>query len=169
MAALGGGAGPSSCAPEPTEADHLCFQVFRFCVGGTVLGLTGLFTILTIAPLVVETAFHAPPSPPPTPSAPWTLWTEHDTSASRMILLISSTQALLIGACFLAYRWQSGQWRHAAAASKARRTEVRDRKRAKKAKSKSGGDATPPVVTGVPVEIAEGELRVPSEDTTNGS
>ena len=108
------------CAPQPSDSDRLCFLIFRTVVGTSVLGLTALFTVLTVAPLVVESTFSAPPSPPPAPAAPWVLWSEHDAHASRMIVLISSTQALLIGACFLVYRWRNGQHLYAPAAEKAR-------------------------------------------------
>ena len=90
--------------PVPTERDVFCFRIFRGAVGVVVLGLTGLFTILTAAPLFIEASAPEPPAPPPTPATPYTLWSEHDSHALRMILLISGAQASLLLVCWLVYR-----------------------------------------------------------------
>eukprot|EP00322_Chrysochromulina_rotalis_P016136 CAMPEP_0115852990 /NCGR_PEP_ID=MMETSP0287-20121206/13277_1 /TAXON_ID=412157 /ORGANISM="Chrysochromulina rotalis, Strain UIO044" /LENGTH=207 /DNA_ID=CAMNT_0003307061 /DNA_START=57 /DNA_END=680 /DNA_ORIENTATION=+ len=159
-------------APQPTDEDRFYFLIFRVCVGGSVLGLTALFTILTLGPIVVEFAFGSPPSPPPEPPSPWTLWSEQDSHASRMILLISGVQALLIGGCFLGYRLCQRRWPHhsysAAPAQRRRaaRDEERDRSRKRKAKrqdaranaemSAADGTVDPVTIKGTTATVASG-------------
>ena len=94
--------------PVPTERDIWCFRLFRTAVGVVVLGLTGLFAVLTTAPLLIEGLAPGPPAPPPTPAAPFTLWSEHDAHASHMILIISSVQAMLLCSCWLLCRRPGG-------------------------------------------------------------
>jgi hypothetical protein len=123
----------------PTQRDRLCFLAFRTMVGSIALGLSILFTVFTVAPLVVEAAIEAPPAPPPTA---WALWSEHDAEASRMILLISSVQATLIACFFLWYQF-SYSTRKDEAAAKARRIDQRTRDRRKLLSRKaSGGGST---------------------------
>lgn len=125
--------------PEPTASEVFWFKIFRTCVGSTVLGLTGLFIIATLAPLFMETAFNAPPSPP---AKPWVLWTGHDAQASREILLISSCQALLMGGCYLVYRWRGGSQHLYAEARQAEHLRVARPQKAERVKGRASKSKT---------------------------
>ena len=119
----------------PTDADRFWFNLCRTAFGSVVLGLTALFTIFTIQPLFMEPAMAGPP-PPPTPAQPFTLWSDEDSHAAWSILLISSGQALLIGA-ISACCWLRKHKRLAAALDAAAAKELRRAKKvAKKALTK---------------------------------
>ena len=117
---------------EPTAEDIFWFNIARSCVGGVVLGLTALMTIFCATPLFIESTYPAPPTSPPMPAQPFTWWSDEDTRATRMILLISGCQALLVAAVATCL-WQRGKKRreHENDAAALRRQE-RDARRAKK-------------------------------------
>ena len=113
--------------PVPTAADRFWFNACRGAVGIVVFGLTALSAILCAQPLFMEHAYPAPPPMPPAP--PFTLWSDEDSRATRMILMISGGQALLLGA-IAGFCWCRGCPANAAGRKEASR-ELR-RKRPKK-------------------------------------
>ena len=110
---MGSTASPSTVASHaptlllvPTERDVWVFRLFRAVVGFVVLGLTAVFALFSLGPLVVEGRMRSPESTPSAPSPPFTLWSEHDSQALRTIIIISSTQAALLLTCWLAVQWR---------------------------------------------------------------
>ena len=91
--------------PVPTAADRFWFNACRSAVGVVVFGLTLMSAILCAQPLFMEHAYPAPPPMPPGP--PFTLWSDEDSRATRMILMISGGQAILLGA-IAAFCWCRG-------------------------------------------------------------
>ena len=130
---------PPSFAPVPTASDRLWFNVCRTCVGVVVLGLTLTNSILCAAPLVAEGMWPGPPASPPTPAQPFSLFTDEDAQASKMILLISGVQALLLALAAAACMWlRRGKAADAKAAQLLRRRErdAKEERRKKKAAAK---------------------------------
>ena len=130
---------PASFAPVPTESDRLWFNVCRTCVGIVILGLTLSNSILCAAPLVAEGLWPGPPASPPTPAQPFSLWSDEDAQASKMILLISGAQALLLALVAAACVWcHRGKAADAKAAQLLRRQErdAKEERRRKKAAAK---------------------------------
>ena len=129
----------TSFNPVPTAADRLWFNVCRTIVGIVVLGLTLLNAILCATPLVAEGLWSAPPSPPSAPPAPFTLFSDEDAQATKMILIISGCQALLLGSIAAICTWcRRGKAAEALAAQRARRAErdTKDARRKRKAKQR---------------------------------
>lgn len=129
----------TSFNPVPTAADRLWFNVCRTIVGIVVLGLTLLNAILCATPLVAEGLWSAPPSPPSAPPAPFTLFSDEDAQATKMILIISGCQALLLGSIAAICMWcRRGKAAEALAAQRARRAErdTKDARRKRKAKQR---------------------------------
>lgn len=171
---------PASLVPVPTASDRLWFNVCRTAVGVVVLGLTLLNSILCAAPLVAEGLWPAPPSSPPMPAAPYELWTSEDAHATKMILLISSGQAVLLALIAAGCIWfRRGQTADAKAAQLLRRSErdaKEERRRKRAAKRRAAASAQQqeeplPLVSDLdePLAGADGDARGETRDTDTAS